>query len=376
MQKPPASKVNIADHNMYAFGGDLEHKIKHAASNAEAAWTNAGKADGLQIWRVHSFKLVDVPLNDHGKFYDGDSYIILRTRKIGTNFKYDAHFWLGLETSQDEAGTAAYKTVELDDHLSAGSVVQHREVQGHESDMFKSYFTKGLFILHGGFDSGFHHVTAAEKEYPPRLLEVSGEKHPIVNEVELNVASINSANAYILDLGVTIIQFVGKKATIAERGKVAQVAQSIYDDRGAKAHKFITTEGDDDENAKTFWQALGHDAPQSIAAVGASRTVTHVPTKELFKIHEDEKTHELIFSSIAKGDAVKKSLLKSNDAFALDLGNSVFVWIGAKATTKERRNGLMVAQQYLTKAAGRNPHTRITRVVEHHESEEFIASIY
>ena len=40
---------------------------------------------------------------------------------------------------KDEYGTAAYKTVELDTYLD-DKAVQHREVQAHESDVFKSYF--------------------------------------------------------------------------------------------------------------------------------------------------------------------------------------------------------------------------------------------
>ena len=42
--------------------------------------------------------------------------------------KYDVHFWIGKYSTQDEYGTAAYKTVELDTLLD-DKPVQHREVE-------------------------------------------------------------------------------------------------------------------------------------------------------------------------------------------------------------------------------------------------------
>ena len=49
----------------------------------------------------------------NGKLFGGDSYILLSTTMKGSAFSWHLHFWLGDETSQDEAGVAAYKVWSL-----------------------------------------------------------------------------------------------------------------------------------------------------------------------------------------------------------------------------------------------------------------------
>lgn len=65
---------------------------------------------------------------------------------------WDVHFWLGLETSQDEAGAAAILTVQLDDQLG-GAPVQYREVQEHESAKFLGYFRNSESCFFNGSPS-------------------------------------------------------------------------------------------------------------------------------------------------------------------------------------------------------------------------------
>ena len=70
------------------------------------------------------------------------------------------------------------------------------------------------------------------------------------------------------------------------------------------------------------------------------------------------------FEIIARGDAVNRSLLKTDDVFVLDSGGcGIFAWVGAKASAFERRHALHYAQLYLS-SANLPQTTSITRVVE------------
>jgi gelsolin len=134
-----------------------------------------------------------------------------------------------METSQDEAGTAAYKTVELDDFL-LGVPVQHREVQGYESSLFLSYF-KVFRCMEGGIDSGFNKV--GPKEYKPRLFHVSGNKGKslVLRQVGLSSKSLNEGDVFILDNGLAIYQWSGSKSTGQERHKAMEFARALAAER-------------------------------------------------------------------------------------------------------------------------------------------------
>lgn len=59
-------EYNIADSNIALLGSDIEKKVKLAAAQTEAAWNNAGKAVGLQIWRIEKFNVISWPKEQYG----------------------------------------------------------------------------------------------------------------------------------------------------------------------------------------------------------------------------------------------------------------------------------------------------------------------
>ena len=320
---------------------------------------------GLEIWRVENRRTKDDkpdfgvkrwPKEDYGSFYTGDSYIVLNTYKDKETEKlnWDVHFWLGKDSSQDEIGVAAYKSVELDDLLDDGPI-QHREVQGHESALFQSYF-KGMQYLEGGIASGFRHVKP--EEYKPRLFQVRRTRKSIrVWEVPVKASSLNNGDVFILDAGLQIYIYIGELANAFEKMKGGAVAHNLVAARQGKS-KLIT---DLDEN---FWKILGGTKADVGPATEASANEEDKPFEtdklKLFRI--SDASGALTFTKEQEG-RLTLSMLDSNDAFLVDAGIQLFIWIGNGASKVEKSQAFKIATQYLEEN-GRPSTTPITRVME------------
>lgn len=146
------------------------------------------RSPGIIIWRIEKMELVQVPEKSYGSFFEGDCYMLLFTQKVGNSLSYNIHYWIGSQSTQDEQGSAAIYTVQLDEFLGS-SPVQYREVQDHESDTFKGYFKQGIIYKKGGVASGMRHTETNTYDVK-RLLHVKGKKRVIAKEVEMSWKSL------------------------------------------------------------------------------------------------------------------------------------------------------------------------------------------
>lgn len=373
MLKPKEYKLD--ETNAAKLGSDEDRATKKNSATKEPAWKGAGQKVGLEIWRIEKFKVVIWPKDLYGSFYSGDSYIILNTYKEQGKdaLKWDLHFWLGQHTTQDEAGTAAYKTVELDTLLDDGPV-QHREVMGHESDLFLSYFPN-IRIMEGGVDSGFKHVEA--EKYEPRLMHLKGKKKVRTMQVDKTISSLNSGDVFVLDLGLKVYKWEGKGAGMFEKNKGREVCDAIKTERKGKVTIHNIREGDKDTDSQEFYKHLGGtvDSPIKSAADGGDDKEAEeagARVRQLWRL--SDASGKMEFTKVSEGNAIKKSQLDPNDVFIFDSGAEIFAWIGKGANDKERTEAMVYAQQYLSKNK-RPLYLPISRILQGGENPKFNEAI-
>ena len=341
----------------------------------------AGQVEGVEIWRIENFKAVPYPKEKYGQFHVGDAYIVLRTVLTKSQSSkgsavqgasWTVHFWLGSNATQDEYGTAAFKAVELDDHLG-GSPVQFREVEGHESGQFLALFKNNIKYLPGGINSGFKDVDAEVVE--DHLYKIVGKMRAEAKPFPIKGANISKTECWILDMRKKgkILVYIPPKAGMMNQFKANDFARRFRDEEhNGKASIDIINESLGD-NVSWFFKCLETSVEKSATQCDIrqreSDTVLNRPVK-LFKISD---AHGQLQTTEMKG-SLTQTMLDTNDCFILDTAGStwsgLFVWIGKGANKNERKHAMSNAETYISK--NRLPKwTKIVRIPEGCETTLF-----
>ncbi|KAJ5580040.1 uncharacterized protein N7459_006025 [Penicillium hispanicum] len=383
-------EYDIKDSNVELIGSDLDHRVKYNSAASEPAWNNGtvGQTPGLLVWRIENFEVVPWPQEKKGVFYDGDSFIVLHSYKVGDDkLGHDIFFWLGSKTTQDEAGTAAYKTVELDEFLH-GAATQHRETQHHPSEEFLGLFPH-FSIRSGGVRSGFTHV---EPEAPKEVLTLLRIfKHPtatrsngiIVHEVEPTWQSLDENDVFVLDKGEKIWVWQGKKCSPMEKAKAAQVVNDmtlakhidveVLSQLESRSKIIVDLLGGKDADQPTF--QAPRPGPFSKPASDESRLAR---PRRLFRL--SDASGQLAFDLVKDEQRVNQADLDGNDVFLYDVGSRLWVWQGLGASEREKALWIKVAQSYIrwlqeSQQAPDAYLTPISKVVQGHESPAFLKAL-
>nr|XP_043638185.1 villin-2-like [Erigeron canadensis] len=317
---------------------------------------------GIEIWRIENSQPVLLPKPDYGRFYSADSYIVLKTAGKAGAYTYDIHFWLGKDTGQDEAGTAAMKAVELDAVLGSRAI-QYREIQCHESSRFLSYFKPCMMPLEGGFSSGFK--TSADETFETLLYTCEGKRAIRLKQVPFMRSSLNHDEIFILVTKEKMFQFNGANTNVQERSKALDVVQLLKE----KYHEGtcnvaiiedgkLQTEG----NSAEFWNLFDGYAPIGKKVASEDDTIPEKTPAKLYWISGGQ-LQEVV-------GELSKSSLRTDRCYLLYCGTDVFTWVGRATRLEDKRAAMQAAEEFNLKE-NIPKSTRVTRLIQGHETSSF-----
>jgi len=301
--------------NVGVIGSDQDKAVRKNAAQKEEAWATAGQKAGIEIWRIMNWSVKPVDPETYGKFYQGDSYICLKTTE---KLSHDIHFLIGKESTADEYGTATYKTVELDDYFD-GEPTEHREHQTEGiSDAFNAMFPN-IEFLEGGAESAFKHVIADHDNVLYQIREHKGDLK--IMPVPLSTSSLNPSDSFILDGKKIVFVYHGPESNGIEQTTAEKVAAEIKKKRedtevtgglNGNIHRArlsqtsVSGAGLLDD---AFWKALEGDKPEwYVEIVHKQEEVIEAKRKSTLRVDKSDAIYPL-----------ETLVLKSENGLPLDV---------------------------------------------------------
>ncbi|KAL7613809.1 hypothetical protein Lser_V15G09437 [Lactuca serriola] len=276
-------------------------------------------------------------------------------------YTYNIHFWLGKDANQDEAGAAAVKAVELDSVLG-NRAVEYRELQGHESNRFLSYFKPCLIPPEGGFGSEVKTPEEEEekekeeeeedgeekeeKEKPePRLYTCKGKRVVRLKQVPFTRSTLNHDEMFILDTKDKIFMFNGANTNVQERFKALDVVQNMKERyHEGNCNVAIVDKGklQSEGPSAEFWALFGGFAPIGGKKVSSDDDI--IPEKT------PPKLYCIVRGQFQEIDGeLSKSSLHNDRCYLLYCGTDLFIWFGRTTPLPDKKFVMHAAESLFSK---------------------------
>ena len=352
---------------------------KPALDYSEFFDSDVGSLCGLTIWEIENFYPNQIEENMHGKFYEGDCYIVLNTfLDENQSLDWKIYFWIGEKSTLDKRTCSAMHAVNLRNSLGANCRTA-REEQADENEDFLKMFGGSLEYLTGARTaSGFY--TVEDVEYTVRLYRIHEAVQGIhLEPVQPHTESLDPRHVFLLDAGLRIFVWYGKRCKNVLKSKARLMAEKINkNERKNKASIHIFCQG---EEPGLFWAVL-QDQGSSLEC--EEEMVSPVPAVEL-KDHVADNWCPVIPRLYCVGlgmgylelpqvevpaNKLKQELLNTKNVYILDCYTDLFVWVGKKSTRLVRAAALKLSSELFAMLI-RPEFAMIHRVSEATESQVF-----
>ncbi|XP_023279228.1 advillin-like [Seriola lalandi dorsalis] len=346
------TRGKVAHITQEKFDATLMHRMPEVAAQERMVDNGTGQ---VEVWRIEDLELVPVDPQWHGYFYGGDCYLILYTYLVNNKQCYLLYIWQGRHATQDELAASAFQAVDLDQKYG-GEPVQVRITMGKEPRHFMAIF-KGKMVI---FEGGTSRKGSSDPEPPIRLFQVHGSDpfNTKAIEVPALATSLNSNDVFLLKSQSGIYLWYGKGSNGDERA-MAREASSVIGQNGSEE---IVAEG---QESVEFWELLGGKAPYASGKRLQQMVLDHEP--RLFEC--SNKTGRFIVTEVTQ---FTQDDLSEEDVMLLDTWDQVFLWIGKEANEVERKEAVVISQEYLyTHPGDRDQDTPIVMVKQGFEPPTF-----
>ncbi|XP_063791018.1 protein flightless-1 homolog [Pseudophryne corroboree] len=338
---------------------------------------DVGQIPGVTVWQIENFIPILVDEALHGKFYEADCYIVLKTfLDDNGGLHWEIYYWIGQEATLDKKACSAIHAVNLRNYLGA-ECRSIREEMGDESEEFSQVFDNEISYIEGGSASGFY--TVEDSQYITRLYRVYGKKNIRLEPMPLKGSSLDPRYVYLLDHGLEIYIWRGSQATLSNTTKARLFAEKINkNERKGKAE--ITSLMEEQETPE-FWEVLGgqpdgikpcvpddFQSPRpKLYKVGLGLGYLELPQVN-YKICVEHKKRPKI--DLVPEMRLLQSLLDTKSVYILDCHTDVFIWIGRKSSRLVRAAALKLGQE-LCGMLHRPKHAMVIRNLEGTECQVF-----